>query len=82
MGSWTGSGGFRGLRRMPGLLRFSGMLPMNMGPNVADNIRQVFDRARKSAPCILVMEDEAEVPSEQSLLGMPGFMMGRRFIPR
>ena len=25
---------------------------------------------------------EAEVPSEQSLLGMPGFMMGRRFIPR
>src|SRR2546421_5989473 len=24
---------------------------------------------------------EAEVPSEQSLLGMPGFMMGRRFIP-
>jgi hypothetical protein len=25
---------------------------------------------------------EAEVPSEQSLLGMPGFMMGRRFLPR
>jgi len=25
---------------------------------------------------------EAEVPSEQSLLGMPGFMMGRPYIPR
>jgi hypothetical protein len=25
---------------------------------------------------------ETEVPSEQSLLGMPGFMMGRRFLPR
>src|SRR5437660_12836463 len=32
----------------PGLLRFSGMLPMNMGPNVAEAERELFDRAKNA----------------------------------